>query len=86
MHKLDIVGLTKRYYVERDGRQVLGLSSYASTRHRSSSNGTIMWHRIRGTDTERRTIIAPSTRITTPACTSGSESGISYPALAFSVG
>jgi len=26
MHKLDIVGLTKRYYVERDGRQVLALS------------------------------------------------------------
>src|SRR4029434_1143228 len=27
MHKLDIVGLTKRYYVERDGRQVLALSA-----------------------------------------------------------
>ncbi len=26
MHKLDINGLTKRYYVERDGRQVLALS------------------------------------------------------------
>ena len=26
MHKLDIDGLTKRYYVERDGRQVLALS------------------------------------------------------------
>ena len=26
MHKLDIKGLTKRYYVERDGRQVLALS------------------------------------------------------------
>ena len=26
MHKLDIRGLTKRYYVERDGRQVLALS------------------------------------------------------------
>jgi len=26
MHKLDIQGLTKRYYVERDGRQVLALS------------------------------------------------------------
>ena len=26
MHKLEIVGLTKRYYVERDGRQVLALS------------------------------------------------------------
>jgi NitT/TauT family transport system ATP-binding protein len=25
MHKLDVVGLTKRYYVERDGRQVLAL-------------------------------------------------------------
>ena len=26
MHKLEITGLTKRYYVERDGRQVLALS------------------------------------------------------------
>src|SRR5262245_27249294 len=26
MHKLEIDGLTKRYYVERDGRQVLALS------------------------------------------------------------
>jgi NitT/TauT family transport system ATP-binding protein len=26
MHKLDVNGLTKRYYVERDGRQVLALS------------------------------------------------------------
>src|SRR4051812_20946699 len=26
MHKLDIEKLTKRYYVERDGRQVLALS------------------------------------------------------------
>ena len=31
MHKLDINGLTKRYYVERDGRQVLALSDVSLT-------------------------------------------------------
>ncbi len=31
MHKLQIDGLTKRYYVERDGRQVLALSDVSLT-------------------------------------------------------
>src|SRR4030095_1832510 len=38
MHKLEIDGLTKRYYVERDGRQVLALSDVS----RSVAEGEFM--------------------------------------------
>ena len=41
MHKLEIDGLTKRYYVERDGRQVLALSDVSL----SVADGEFVAHR-----------------------------------------